>query len=27
MQSSFGISLPYSAAQSARPGWVCTSIA
>jgi hypothetical protein len=27
MQSSFGISLPYSAAQSARPGWVCTTIA
>lgn len=24
MQSQFGISLPYSAAQSARPGWTCT---
>lgn len=27
MQSRFGISLPYSAAQSARPGWVCTATA
>jgi len=27
MQSTFGISLPYSAAQSARPGWECTTVA
>jgi len=27
MQSTFGISLPYSAAQSARPGWTCTATA
>jgi hypothetical protein len=25
MQTTFGITLPYSAAQSARPGWVCTA--